>query len=160
MTTKREKKRYLKKPKKGCNKIYSKHPLYTQRLKMTQLWEGHCSFFFLCWRHWHFPSWANTVLQCPRFKLGYFSNNKLYQQGMCGCFLWACNTALKHLMCWTVGDFEVIHEWVFFMWLLQTCDLRFCMAMRMVMLIFSNESLLRHTDIQANVLLGSPDWSQ
>lgn len=45
---------------------------------------------------------------------------------------------LKNLRVKQRGDFEVIHEWSFLKCVLQTCDLRFCMAMRMVMLIRSD----------------------
>lgn len=59
------------------------------------------------------------VLQCPWFRLAYFSNNKLYQGGMWGCFLWALSAPLKKAKGWTVGDYRVNHEWVF---LSRVCD--------------------------------------
>lgn len=112
------KKKLFKETLKKSNKIYSKPSLYMKALKMTQLWEG--QYFSSLQTSPRFSYMGkHCVLQCTWFRLTYFSNNKLYQWGMWGCFLWALAAPLKNLTGWTVGDYRVNHEWSF---LIHVCD--------------------------------------
>lgn len=79
-------------------------------------------------RHLYFPTWANTVC----FRVTYFSNNKLYQWGMWGRFLWTLTAPLKESRGCAAGDygwimnrsFFTMHETTFDMWpvMLHACE--------------------------------------